>query len=245
MSRIVKEAEYNAKRNQILVVAMSLVYSKGYDQMTIQDILDGLKISRGAFYHYFDSKQALLEALIERSVNEAIQTFLPMMQDPNLTAIQKIQAIFDNSTRWKTMHKELILSILQSWYSDENALIRQKLTSESLRYISRLLEPVIRQGVAEKVFTTSYPAEVAVIIAGMALSLSDSVIELMLDPNPDQGSLQKAQSFLNAYFDTIERILRAPEGSFKVLDMKVFNDWFAVAQPDPESKLEIEKSDNQ
>lgn len=53
MARLVKEEEYNAKRNEILDIALSLVYSKGYEQMTIQDILDGLHISRGAFYHYF------------------------------------------------------------------------------------------------------------------------------------------------------------------------------------------------
>lgn len=56
MARIVKEEAYNAKRNEILDIALSLVYSKGYEQMTIQDILDGLHISRGALYHYFDSK---------------------------------------------------------------------------------------------------------------------------------------------------------------------------------------------
>ena len=71
MARIVKEQAYAVKRNEILDVAQRLVYTKGYEQMTIQDILDGLPISKGAFYHYFDSKQALLEALIERMLKEA------------------------------------------------------------------------------------------------------------------------------------------------------------------------------
>ncbi|MCL4562876.1 MAG: TetR/AcrR family transcriptional regulator [Chloroflexi bacterium] len=226
MARVFKEEEYKAKRDQILDVAMSLVYSKGYEQMTIQDILDGLKISRGAFYHYFDSKQALLEALIERSPNEVIQTFLPMVQDPHLSAIQKIQSILDASTRWKTAQKELILSALKIWYSDKNALIRQRMVTESLKHMSRLLEPIIRQGIEEKVFTTSYPAEVAVIFTGVALSLSDSLVELMLTPHPDQETFQKAQTILKAYFDSIERILGAPSGSFKVLDVEVFRELF-------------------
>ena len=70
MARIVKEQAYAEKRNEILDVAQRLVYTKGYEQMTIQDILDDLQISKGAFYHYFDSKQALLEALIERMLQE-------------------------------------------------------------------------------------------------------------------------------------------------------------------------------
>ena len=55
MSRIVKEEEYTLRRNDILDTARRLVYTKGYEQMTIQDILDALQISKGAFYHYFDS----------------------------------------------------------------------------------------------------------------------------------------------------------------------------------------------
>jgi AcrR family transcriptional regulator len=60
MARIVKEEEYLARRNEILDASLRLVYSKGYDKMTIQDILDQLHISKGAFYHYFDSKVAVL-----------------------------------------------------------------------------------------------------------------------------------------------------------------------------------------
>ena len=66
MARILKEEEYTVKRNEILDVAQRLIYTKGYEQMTIQDMLDDLQISKGAFYHYFDSKQAVLEALVER-----------------------------------------------------------------------------------------------------------------------------------------------------------------------------------
>ena len=64
MARAVKEQEYVAKRNGILDAMQRFVYTKGYEQMTIQDILDDLQISKGAFYHYFDSKQAVLEALV-------------------------------------------------------------------------------------------------------------------------------------------------------------------------------------
>ncbi|HYX49339.1 MAG TPA: helix-turn-helix domain-containing protein, partial [Ktedonobacteraceae bacterium] len=70
MARIVKEEEYAEKRKAILDVAQRLIYSKGYEQMTIQDMLDDLQISKGAFYHYFDSKQAVLEAVVERMGEE-------------------------------------------------------------------------------------------------------------------------------------------------------------------------------
>src|SRR6266498_3912837 len=124
MARIVKEQAYAVKRNEILDVAQRLVYTKGYEQMTIQDILDDLQISKGAFYHYFDSKQALLEALIERMLQEGIQLITPIVHDPHMPALEKLQRYFATVARYKTTQEsvfstpfpdqagEVVLSIL-------------------------------------------------------------------------------------------------------------------------------------
>jgi AcrR family transcriptional regulator len=157
MARILKEEEFSAKRNEILDFALQLVYSKGYAHMTIQDILDGLHISRGALYHYFDSKEALLEALVDRMGLEAVDAFLPILQGPHLTAIQKFRRYFEASAQWKTAGKTLIIGMLRSWYTDDNTIIRQKMTARSIKGTARILEPMIRQGIQEQVFTTRYP----------------------------------------------------------------------------------------
>src|SRR6516164_9739279 len=127
MARIVKEEEYAEKRNAILDVAQRFIYARGYEQMTIQDILDNLQISKGAFYHYFDSKQALLEALIERMLDQGIQLILPIVQDPHLPALEKLQSYFATIARWRTAQKTFFLSLLRVWYLDDNAIVRQKL----------------------------------------------------------------------------------------------------------------------
>jgi TetR/AcrR family transcriptional regulator, transcriptional repressor for nem operon len=227
MARILKEDEYNAKRNEILDFAMSLVYTKGYDQLTIQAILDGMDISRGALYHYFASKSVLVEAMINRTAGAAEANLRPIVQDPQRSALQKLQGYFQASAGWKNAQKELILGLLRRWYTDENMLIRQKMTSESLKALPRLIEPIIRQGIEEGVFTTRYPAEVAVIFAGVALSLTDSIIALLLTPDPDQAAYQKSQALMAAYIESIERILGAAPGSLNLFDMDVFKDWWS------------------
>jgi AcrR family transcriptional regulator len=232
MARIVKEEEYNAKRNEILDVALSLVYSRGYEQMTIQDILDGLKISRGAFYHYFDSKQALLEALVDRMGRELEQALLPIINDPDLSALQKFRLYFETSARWKSLEKKLIIGFMRMWYSDENAIIRQKMTSESIKHNAGMIEPIIRQGIDEKVFTTHFPGQVAEIVAGVALNLSDSIIGLLLSPQLNQVTFQKLEIYMNAYVDTIERIIGAPSGSLKIFEPGIFKEWFVEENPE-------------
>jgi AcrR family transcriptional regulator len=60
MARTVNATLYTVRRDAFLDVAQRLVQTKGYEAMSIQDVLNELEASKGAFYHYFDSKQALL-----------------------------------------------------------------------------------------------------------------------------------------------------------------------------------------
>ena len=240
MARILKEEEYNAKRNEILDFASSLIYSKGYDRMTTQDILDGLHISRGAFYHYFSSKEDLIETLVNRMAKPAAETLLPILQDPDLSALQKFHRYFEVSASWKNTEKELIIGLLRTWYSNGNMLIRHKMSVESLKQTPLILEPMIRQGIQEKVFTTRFPEQAAQFIAGFALIFSDRVMELILSSHPSKADLQEKATVLDdyfdAYFDTLERILGAPAGSLKVSDVELFKEWLVVSQPEPASK---------
>lgn len=62
--RIVKEHE--ERKNEILDTAEILFEEKGYDKCSVNDILNRIGIAKGTFYHYFKSKEELLDALIER-----------------------------------------------------------------------------------------------------------------------------------------------------------------------------------
>ncbi len=225
MARPLKENEYNARRDEILDMARRLIYTKGYEQMTIQDLLDGLHISKGGLYHYFASKEALLAALVERMGQDAAQTLQLIVQDANLTAIQKFRRILETSAQGKTSQKELISSFMRLWYSQENAMIRQKMEVESRKHMSALYEPIIRQGNAEGTFTVRYPKQTAMIIAGISLILSDRIIELLLSPQIDQAAVKELQDTLEAYVDSIERILGAPAGSLHAFAPGAFDEW--------------------
>ena len=228
MARNVKENEYNLKRNEILDCALKLINSKGHAQMTIEDILSELQISRGALYHYFKSKQAILEALVGRMEDMAELTILPIVQDPNQPALQKFRNYFEASASWKNMQKESIVNIIRMWYVDENVLVRHKLTSEAMRRTPKLLEPIIRQGIEEKVFTPGYPEQAAEIIVGITLSLSSSIFDLMFPADNTPDRFEKFGIILDAYTDAIERILGAPSGSLKIFDKDAFKEWFNI-----------------
>lgn len=61
------------KKQEILRTAEELFCRKGYEETSIQDILDELKTSKGSFYHHFESKEALLEALCFRRAEKSLE----------------------------------------------------------------------------------------------------------------------------------------------------------------------------
>ena len=226
MARTVQEKTYTIKRNEILDAAQRLVYTKGYDQMSIQDILNELQISKGAFYHYFDSKGDLLEALIERMVQEVEPVILPIVQDPQLPALEKMHGLFDASARWKTARKDYLMSLMRVWYADENALLRHKTYTRMIKYIATWLAAIIRQGIAEGTMSTPHPDQIGEMVLVLLENMGDAFMDLLLADSRDAGSLQRAIELVTAYNDTLERVLGAAAGSLNLVDMAILKDWF-------------------
>ena len=68
MARTLNPEVHAVRRDAFVDAAQRLIQARGYEQMSIQDVLDEVDASRGAFYHYFDSKAALLDAVVDRMI---------------------------------------------------------------------------------------------------------------------------------------------------------------------------------
>ena len=227
MARIVKEDEYNVRRNEILESAQRFVYTRGYEQMAIQDILDDLQISKGAFYHYFTSKQALLEALIERMMLDAEQVLTPIVHDLNLPALVKFQGFFDTIARWKTARKDFILALLQGWYSDGNAIVRQKVNAAGIKWYAPLLTEIICQGIREGVMNNPYPEQAGEVVLALMLGMGDAMAGLFLPDGLHPNDLPHIQAMLASYGDALERVLGTPTGSIQFVEKATLQEWVA------------------
>lgn len=227
MARIVKEEEYTARRNEILDAGLQLVYSKGYDKMTIQDILDQLQISKGAFYHYFDSKVDVLEAVIERMATEQVEpVFLSIVQNPHLSALEKLHHYFDMSTRWKTSKRAFVTELVKVWYSDENALARQKMLARTVEHMGPFFIEIIKQGVQEGVFTTPYPEIASQVMINLIYDLAYESGQMFIAEDV-KDNLRQIDSLYAAYSDVLERVLGAPKGSIQFMTAEALKIWFA------------------
>jgi AcrR family transcriptional regulator len=231
MPRVVIEEDYAARRNEILDVTRKLVYTKGYEQMSIQDILDEMKISKGAFYHYFDSKPALMEALIDRMGDEAEATIFPLLDDSHLPALDKLRRYFSSAVQWKSAQKDYMLALLRVWYSDDNSIIRQKVFAKMRNRVAPAFTRVIRQGIQEGTLSTPYPEQATEITLYLVLGLGDKFGEVILGHEAGVNQLSAEERFrvineaVIAYTYALERVLGASAGSIELMDADSIRVW--------------------
>ncbi len=191
------------------------------------DILGELQISSGAFYHYFDSKPALLEALVQRMGESIAQLVLPIVQNRELSALDKLQRFFATLDQEKIAHKRFVLAFLYIWYGDENAIVRHKLYLARVKRFTPWLTQIIQEGVEEGVFTAPYPEQTARIMVSLFEDLGYATAELLLAGQPSPEDLPHLERIIVATADALERLLGAPTGCLQHAARERLEQWLA------------------
>lgn len=226
MARTLNLAVHTVRRDAFVDAAQGLITAKGYEQTSVQDVLDQLGASRGAFYHYFDSKEALLEAVIDRMVDAGLEAVSPVLDDPGLSAVQKLQGLFSGIQRFKTDRKALLLEILKVWTSDDNAIVVEKLRRTSVTRMVPLLKGIVEQGVSEGAFESKSPADTARLVVILLQGLQDWATEMFIARQSNAISLEEVARTIANFADGLERVLGVTAGSITPIDEATLHEWF-------------------
>ena len=226
MARTVNSTLYTVRRDAFLDVAQRLIQTKGYEAMSVQDLLDELEASKGAFYHYFDSKQALLEAVVERFADGAMASLAPVLNDPELPALTKLEKVFAGIATLKAEQKDLMLAIIKVWDSDGNAIVREKVRRLSERIMVPLFSTVVRQGVDEGTLLVDSPDETARVLVSLMQGFQLQATDLFIARQAGRISFEVVQRAVAANTRAFEQILGIPKGSLKLTDDATLRFWF-------------------
>ncbi|HEY4912322.1 MAG TPA: TetR/AcrR family transcriptional regulator [Candidatus Dormibacteraeota bacterium] len=226
MARTVNPTLHTVRRDAFLDVAQRLIQTKGYEAMSIQDLLDQLEASKGAFYHYFGSKQKLLEAVVERFADGAMASLAPILSDPELPALKKLERLFSGIASLKAEQKDLMLAIIEVWNSDGNAIVREKVRRLSERIMVPLLSAVVTQGVDEGTLQVDSPDEMAKVLASLMLGFQQQATDLFIARQAGAITFEVVQRAVAANTEAFERILGVPKGSITLTDEPTLRFWF-------------------
>ena len=207
------------RRADILQVAEEMFYLKGYEKTTVNDIIEALSLSKGGFYHHFDSKEALLQAICDRKAEESYEAALEAVRNCPGTWADRFNAMFDQYGMWKQGNADFMGLLIRIAYREENLVMRDKLKRRTMELMLPLVNEIIRGGVDAGEFVTPYPDSTAELVLQLGNSFSDAIASLLL---VDHGTPNTAGILRNLelYRYAVEQVIGAPYGSIVLYQMR-------------------------
>lgn len=129
-------------KSKIVSAAWKLFYEQGYDDTTVDDIIFESKTSKGSFYHYFDSKDALLGSLAYLFDEKYEQ--LESEIDEELTTVEVL--LFLNRQLFEMIENTVDLELIKRLYSTQLVTRTEKQLLDHNRVYYRLLRKLVLAG---------------------------------------------------------------------------------------------------
>lgn len=129
-------------RGRIIEAAWKLFYRQGYDDTTVEEIIEESGTSRGSFYHYFEGKDALLSSL-SYLFDEKYEQLMETM-DPNMDSFQKLMYL--NHELFAMVENSISLDLLARLYSSQLVTKGDKHLLDHNRTYYKLLRHIVQEG---------------------------------------------------------------------------------------------------
>ena len=136
-----KRKDRNTK-GKIITAAWKLFYELGYDETTVDEIIEESGTSKGSFYHYFDGKDALLSSLSE--LFDAKYSELSETMDRSSNAFDLL--MFLNKELFSMVESTVSLELLARLYSSQLVTKGERHLLDQDRVYYKLLRQIVVLG---------------------------------------------------------------------------------------------------
>jgi TetR/AcrR family transcriptional regulator, cholesterol catabolism regulator len=218
MPRVIKHPDI--RRAELLDRASALFLRHGYDNVSLNDLIADAGASKGAFYHWFPSKDALIAALAQRSAREAFAVVEEAVARCKGNALDRLNAVlqagFDVNVNMGGPEQ---LAAMVALLRPDNAHLYGRILAAEKELFRPLLTRLISEGVAAGTFDTFDPEGVADMIYGLAAGTNAKILDVL--DAADEPARDHAIDVLTTRFRlaalATDRILGLADGSITAL----------------------------
>lgn len=228
MARTVEPIQHAARRDSILDAAQALIATRGYEAMTIADVLAATKMSKGAFYHYFASKEALLAGLLTRRVDEWAVAVDEAIRGAGAPA-DRLRDLVHALSAAKAADRRLLISAMPQLYADANATLNARLRRAAAdRFLPRITE-VIEDGARSGDFRVASAAAASKVVLSLMQELAEDFARHLMAIAAGGGSVAAAADDVRAYGNAIPAVLGMAFNGDSFIELPDFDDWIRAA----------------
>lgn len=192
------------KRELIYDALEKLMCTVPFKEISVDAIAQQAGVGKGSVYYYFESKDEILDNVIERSYRRAIREYLNNIKyEP--TALGRIKHLFKSVIKrdFDDSKQNLIMTL----HLNDDLILHNKLKTVAVQELSPILTILLEQGIEEGSIKMEYPKESAEIIV--------SVLTVFLDNTIQENSSVKKK--LKIFANVLETCLKTQKGSFDFL----------------------------
>lgn len=150
-------------KGKIIVAAWKLFYEQGYDDTTVEEIIEESGTSKGSFYHYFAGKDALLSSL-SYMFDEKYEELTDLMED-DMNSFDKL--IYLNKELFLMIENSISIDLLAKLFSSQLITKGEKHLLDYNRTYYKLLRKIISEGQKKGELTEEYSVNELVKIYAM------------------------------------------------------------------------------
>lgn len=144
--------------NLILDTATRLFMQKGYDETSIQDIMNETKLSKGAIYYHFASKEEIFCKICEQIGEATANSLNKVIEDKSMNGQEKLRMIFRGSLLAE--NKDRMIQMIP-FLLDSPKFLVMEIKNIFDEVVPCFVEPIIREGMMDGSIHTEHPKELA------------------------------------------------------------------------------------
>ena len=181
------------RKQELLEIAYRMFISRGYENTSVDDIINEAGVAKGTYYYYFESKEQTLEEVIGMMLDKEAEIASSIL-DSDLPVLQKIVGIIA-SIQPAPEEKPIEGALMRP----ENIIMHQKIKRKLVEKVVPLLSKVVEEGVEQGIFSCGHIPE----RVRMMLVLSNEVF--------DEGGFTDQD--IDVFIDITEKLLGAQTNS--------------------------------
>ncbi len=212
-----KSEKFDKKKEQIVEASIELFVKKGMEKSSLADILEAASISKGTFYHYFKTKDDLLDEIIKKINLALIEPMNRILENNELDAPAKFRAWFSHEQLIKGAQQSLMIEFMKHIYAEHNLKLRRKYQSQTIEQLIPFFAKIIEQGKDEGTISISDPENAAFLIVQLGICVRERSIEKSL---AGEATIEGMHKEIHAYEVAVERILGTTPGQIKLYDIE-------------------------
>ena len=199
------------KYERILDALQELLENHKLQSISVSEIAETAGIGKGSIYYYFPSKDAILEALVERSYEKPLQTAKALAGRTEISPFIRMAMIFEAC---RNSSSEFIKSENnKNSGTQEKSFLHQKYINHIITELKPVLAEIIRQGIRLGDIRFSYPEELAEIVL--------IVLTVKIDNTLVPSTKEEIENTINALISLLEKGTDNPAGSLNFLKSRL------------------------